>query len=475
MGNSGTKGGAAAIPGATDEELASFKHNFTRIVSLSGKKDLDETSLREALKLPPSLSSRLFAAMRKVVSESKGSAGSKLMHFSMADTALVLGRVCTTDRFDRRSFSLSVLFEGSKTINRKLARELYKTIAFHSLPDDGNASALAERLADISVDNAFEEVQGDEMTREEGDNWLQREVDTEGFLPDLLRSAFLLSAKDSSMHKRQRNVPRLARKSRLLSDEVLWIFGPQLPPTCVQKPWKQLYSSVKHGKSFSRFMSKILFRGPTLLIFKDKLGCVFGGFASVSWHKSNKFYGDGRCFLFSSSPRMKIFPASNVNNNFMWLSTNLTSCSNGLGMGGQKDFWGIYVDTMLERGVCRAPCSSFCKMPCLSSSPEFEFEEVEVWGCIPDYVADEKELEAAGVKRKPVKSLDDYTARKDGKTVLDDVEAKAILDAAGVGGYSDDVRAYDAVLAKEEKSRKATREEADAGSDSDDLEYQDED
>eukprot|EP00960_Hanusia_phi_P000781 21580-Hanusia_phi.AAC.3 len=100
---------------------------------------------------------------------------------------------------------------------------------------------------------------------------------------------------------------------------------------------------------------------------------------------------------------------------------------------------------MLERGVCRAPCSSFVRMPCLSSAPEFEFEEVEVWGCVPDYVADEKELEAAGVKRKPVKSLDEYTARTDGKTVLDNVEAKAILDAAGMGGYSDDVRAYDAV------------------------------
>ena len=33
---------------------------------------------------------------------------------------------------------------------------------------------------------------------------------------------------------------------------------------------------------------------------------------------------------------------------------------------------GIFLDTTLENGVCRAPCSTFERaMPCLSSAPEF--------------------------------------------------------------------------------------------------------
>jgi hypothetical protein len=34
------------------------------------------------------------------------------------------------------------------------------------------------------------------------------------------------------------------------------------------------------------------------------------------------------------------------------MSTNLASCTNGFGMGGQKDYWGIFLDTTLENGAC---------------------------------------------------------------------------------------------------------------------------
>jgi hypothetical protein len=56
-------------------------------------------------------------------------------------------------------------------------------------------------------------------------------------------------------------------------------------------------------------------------------------------------------------------------------------------------------------------------MPCLSSQPEFGIAQVEVWGCIPGYVADESELEAAGVKRKNAKTYQDYQNQTTG--VLD--------------------------------------------------------
>ncbi len=88
------------------------------------------------------------------------------------------------------------------------------------------------------------------------------------------------------------------------------------------------------------------------------------------------------------------------------------------------DFWGIHIGNMLEEGICRAPCSTFAGMPCLSQEPHFVVDVVEVWGCVAGYVADEKELEAAGVKRKHTKTWEEYANGKS-KTCLDgDVNAR---------------------------------------------------
>jgi hypothetical protein len=142
---------------------------------------------------------------------------------------------------------------------------------------------------------------------------------------------------------------------------------------------------------------QIIFKGPTVIVVRDKGGASFGMFAGASWRKNNRFYGESTSLVFKLEPKCGVYRSSGVNQNYQFLATSLSSsasCANGLGMGGQLDFWGIHLDDRLEKGVCRAPCSTFSDMPLLSSDVNFEVDLVEVWGCHPGYVADEKELEA---------------------------------------------------------------------------------
>ena len=197
----------------------------------------------------------------------------------------------------------------------------------------------------------------------------------------------------------------LSHRSQLLRPLHMWLLGACLPPRCVERPWKKLFSMTKHGQSFARFMARVVFKGPTILVVRGEAGHVFGCYASQSWHKSNKFYGDMTTFVFSVAPVFRIFRASNVNNHFQWLSTRRrarsdfrpekqhtlgrggrskralraalplyakcwTELLDGGGAqpdvvpqrarrgGGQKDHWGLHLDLGLETGTCRAPCST---------------------------------------------------------------------------------------------------------------------
>jgi len=52
-----------------------------------------------------------------------------------------------------------------------------------------------------------------------------------------------------------------------------------------------LFSSVKHGESFSTMCSRSINKGPTLLIIRDTKGYVFGVFAAESWKFGPQFFG----------------------------------------------------------------------------------------------------------------------------------------------------------------------------------------
>ncbi|KAM3870064.1 1-phosphatidylinositol 4,5-bisphosphate phosphodiesterase gamma-2 [Diretmus argenteus] len=168
----------------------------------------------------------------------------------------------------------------------------------------------------------------------------------------------------------------------LLDLPTLMFLAPQLPDG-YSAPWKLVFSTRLHGESFSRMLGGLTKRGPTLLLMKDTKGHVFGGFASHAWDLKPQFQGDSRCFLFTVVPRLRVYTSTGYNQHFMYLNQNQQTMPNGLGMGGQHGYFGLWLDCDFGRGHSRAKAPAKCTTygsPQLSGDEDFTLESLEVWG-----------------------------------------------------------------------------------------------
>lgn len=165
----------------------------------------------------------------------------------------------------------------------------------------------------------------------------------------------------------------------LLDIPTLMFLAPQLPDG-YSAPWRLVFSTHLHGESFTKMLSGLMHHGPTLLLIKDTKGHVFGGFASQAWELKPQFQGDPSCFLFSVFPKLRVYTATGYNQHFMYLNQHQQTMPNGLGMGGQHDYFGLWLDCDFGRGHSRArpKCTTYGS-PQLSADEDFILDSVEVW------------------------------------------------------------------------------------------------
>lgn len=188
-----------------------------------------------------------------------------------------------------------------------------------------------------------------------------------------------------------------------------------------QHRWHLLFSSELHGHSFAQLCGRVPHQGPSLLLLEDLDGHVFGGFASCSWEIKPQFQGDNRCFLFSISPSMAVYTSTGYNNHYMYLNHGQQTIPNGLGMGGQHHYFGLWVDVDFGKGHSKAkPTCTTYNSPQLSAHEDFRFEKMEVWA-----VGDASHSKLAN----------------SGKSILDaDPEARALLEISGRSRHSEGYR-----------------------------------
>lgn len=149
----------------------------------------------------------------------------------------------------------------------------------------------------------------------------------------------------------------------------------------LREEWTLLYRSDTHGKSFNRFNTHCIERGPTFVFIRDTGGHIFGGFASESWKKPNPtWYGSAKCFIFQLAPGLNIYRASGYNDHFMYLNGGVETLPNGVGMGGQHNFFGWCLTSDFDHGHSNGPCATF-ESPVLSSARNFQTDTIEVWSC----------------------------------------------------------------------------------------------
>ncbi|KAL8152951.1 hypothetical protein V2J09_010711 [Rumex salicifolius] len=177
--------------------------------------------------------------------------------------------------------------------------------------------------------------------------------------------------------------PECSSTMLVLREEYAWLIGGALSQQELDG-WKLLYNSSHNGLSFSTFFGCISNNeGPTVLILKDKEGCIYGGYASQPWEKHSDFYGDMKSFLFQLHPKASIFRPTGVNNNLQWCAVNFTSESipNGIGFGGKAHHFGLFVSASFDSGHTFS-CTTFGS-PTLSKSNHIYPEVIECWGVVP--------------------------------------------------------------------------------------------
>ncbi|KAL5022138.1 hypothetical protein ScPMuIL_001293 [Solemya velum] len=212
-------------------------------------------------------------------------------------------------------------------------------------------------------------------------------------------------------------------------------------PASFKSEWRLLFSNTLYGDSFTQLVSHIVKKGPNLLVIRDKDGYVFGGFNNEGWEINSKFSGSSNCYLFTLQPQCSMYTATGYNSNFVYFNKGVQTLPNGLGMGGQLDYFGLWIDQSFNIGHSKAQpkCTTYGS-PQLSAKPEFQVDIVEVWG--------------VGKNPQEVDSDDEDTQNKQ-KSILDrDPESKAMLELLGKTQVSEGLREPEEEVMTEELKKK---------------------
>jgi hypothetical protein len=114
-------------------------------------------------------------------------------------------------------------------------------------------------------------------------------------------------------------LPSLSTESHLLNDLMIQQIVERLPDYLKHREWDLIFRPDRNGWSLHTFYRNCENYGSNVFVVKDDGHFVFGGFASTSWVRSRKFYGNGECFLFTfkDSQEIQSFFPTLVNNYYM--------------------------------------------------------------------------------------------------------------------------------------------------------------
>uniref|UniRef100_A0A915Q1H5 MTOR-associated protein MEAK7 n=1 Tax=Setaria digitata TaxID=48799 RepID=A0A915Q1H5_9BILA len=179
----------------------------------------------------------------------------------------------------------------------------------------------------------------------------------------------------SSQHN-MKLLPQTSKNSLLTPAALCLVYG-NLPEE-LRDEWKLLFSSEKHGESFTKLIKSVDGAGPCLIIIETTSDRVFGAFASQGFICGPRHTGDSQCFLFEDRQKLHIYNATNYNRNFGYLNSGQVSLPNGLGMGGQGENWSFFLHEDFDNGSSTSGISTFQKC-WLANETTFKVKKVEIW------------------------------------------------------------------------------------------------
>jgi len=148
--------------------------------------------------------------------------------------------------------------------------------------------------------------------------------------------------------------------------------------------WYPVYRLQTHGQNWHALTEALVKAGdsPLLFIVKDTRGFIFGAstLSERGWKTSPHFTGESSTRLFTLAPKVNMYVPSGQNTHYYYLNDGTASLPNGLGFGGQLNYFGLFIASDLQSGSSEPSCSTFG--PCfqsLASSPQFQIENIEIW------------------------------------------------------------------------------------------------
>ncbi|XP_051703306.2 MTOR-associated protein MEAK7 isoform X1 [Oryctolagus cuniculus] len=450
MGNSRSRSGPRGHSQLLPEEQAEVDQLFDALVSgASGLGGSARAFSLQALQshvgeaLPAGMVTRLYQGMRRV--DLAGKAQAPGQHVSQEQFTVSLSHLLKGDSEEKSAMILKMVSEAGGPVRArdilKFTEDLVGSVAHvlahrqelrgWSAKEASGASprvrALAARLLSelkLPGGEAFLSPQWLDCECDQAaiQDWVSRVPHVATFLSVVVHKGLLVLC--SSLHLATLVPERLVEQGREVEsvlDVLSVIYVNSHLPREWQRRWRLLFSAEIHGHSFSQLCGRVTQRGPCVAVLEDHDGHVFGGFASCSWEVKPQFQGDSRCFLFSVCPSMAVYTHTGYNDHYMYLNHGQQTIPNGLGMGGQHHYFGLWVDTDFGKGHSKAkPTCTTYSSPQLSAQEDFRFDKMEVWA-----VGDPEELQLAQSK----------------KSILDvDPEAQALLEITGRARHSEGLR-----------------------------------
>ncbi|GMF17496.1 unnamed protein product [Phytophthora lilii] len=165
--------------------------------------------------------------------------------------------------------------------------------------------------------------------------------------------------------------PLAGHQSAFLTEKHMQFLWKNLPNYLTCNQMELIFTTRVHGWNFLSFFSRLENKGPTIMVVQDEHENVFGAFCPASWKRTKTFFGNGRTFVFSLSPRMNAYMWSGIDSSFMYAQRDAIFVG-----GGNK---GIALCLQLDdrRGFTHA-CTTFDSPP-LVDYESFRCETVEVW------------------------------------------------------------------------------------------------
>ncbi|KAL3860468.1 hypothetical protein ACJMK2_010591 [Sinanodonta woodiana] len=442
MGTQESKG-QAALALFSEEERTRINNIFHKLAH--GHKSFSSEQLKSFLSMDidDGFKTALFAAFLKCgrpISASHKASGVSEAHLTYFLAKVLKGS--TTEKAEVLCLLCSNEVNKDKTVKElsKIVKSLCTTFVKldHSKVHNTWRSKCTEQDVDRMVQYFFTD-QKTQVAYPEDTAWSEAEVEewmtkTDMFITvfeTVFRQLFPIRSEGGQSDSTKSFLPAATNvdwsKVKTILDIPSIMFLNHSLSSSLQLQWRFLYSNVLFGDSYSQLVSHILEQGPCLIIIRDKDGHMFGGFISTSCKITSKFSGSSDCFLFTLSPRFGVYTATGYNDNFYYLNQGVQTLPNGLGMGGQLNYFGLWLDQSFINGHSKAvpKCTTFGS-PQLSGKQEFQVDTVEVWGV------------GSGPKKNQDSDEEDEYAKK---SILDkDATAKAFLELAGKSQVSEGLR-----------------------------------